>query len=380
MDSIDRNGLPCIAPWSLLPFEALPLDAAMRTAELYSLKAKQGTLDQVRFVPTAARYLKPPSSVLKIGIVSADWGRAPMSRVLTSIAATINSSLGQIIEWHFYSLTDAGERGFALIDISTDSDREAAATISEAGIHILIDMNGHTKHARIGLFHLAPAPLIAHAAAYMSSAGTYASYIVTDSFATPPTASRYFYERFSVLPNSLMPPHQHRSGRLASSTRVTYPLSRCGFAFGTYSKHWKLNPQLIDIWMGILRRTEAHLVTTHFPSAAIPNLRSEVSSRGLMEHSLVAVKLFSQEDHLDAKSSITDLLLDTYPYGAHSTAADLMYSGLPMLSGGYHSHMASSVGGGMLSAAGIQEPEVAALLPQTRKGYEDAAVSLTGEG
>ena len=66
--------------------------------------------------------------------------------------------------------------------------------------------------------------------------------------------------------------------------------------------------------------------------------------------------------------------MDTHPYGQHSTGADLLGVGLPMLTGLYPgSEMHSRVGAGMLRAAYGSHPS--GHVVDSRKAYEDAAVA-----
>jgi predicted O-linked N-acetylglucosamine transferase (SPINDLY family) len=64
-------------------------------------------------------------------------------------------------------------------------------------------------------------------------------------------------------------------------------------------------------------------------------------------------RLSRLEDHL-ARHRLADLFLDTLPYGAHSTASDALWAGLPVLTCkgvAFAGRVASS----LLSAAGLEE-------------------------
>eukprot|EP01051_Picozoa_sp_SAG22_P001875 SAG22_NODE_77_length_22125_cov_46.140016_22_plen_151_part_00 len=51
------------------------------------------------------------------------------------------------------------------------SDQEAAAEIAAAGVHILIDMQGHTLHRRPGIVLRKPAPLILSMQGFAATTG-----------------------------------------------------------------------------------------------------------------------------------------------------------------------------------------------------------------
>jgi predicted O-linked N-acetylglucosamine transferase (SPINDLY family) len=75
------------------------------------------------------------------------------------------------------------------------------------------------------------------------------------------------------------------------------------------------------------------------------------------------------EDHL-ARYRVADLFLDTHPYNAHSTAADALLAGLPVLTCSGQS-FPSRVAGSLLQAAGLPE-----LVTHTVADYEQLALAL----
>ena len=70
--------------------------------------------------------------------------------------------------------------------------------------------------------------------------------------------------------------------------------------------------------------------------------------------------------------SAADLMLDTPLYGAHTTLADAIWSGVPALSLPLE-HMATRMGISQLTAVGLTE-----LISESRKAYEDKIVNLSG--
>ena len=74
-------------------------------------------------------------------------------------------------------------------------------------------------------------------------------------------------------------------------------------------------------------------------------------------------------DHL-ARYPLADLFLDTLPYGAHTTAADALWMGVPILTQSGRS-FASRVCGSVLIAAGLGD-----LIVTTPEAYVERAVAL----
>ena len=100
------------------------------------------------------------------------------------------------------------------------------------------------------------------------------------------------------------------------------------------------------------------------------NLRREARSYGIDPARLVfAGHVASTEEHL-ARQRAADLFLDTFPYGAHTTAADALKEGLPLLTRSGRS-FASRVGASVLTALGLPE-----LIADSAVAFEHTAVTL----
>jgi predicted O-linked N-acetylglucosamine transferase (SPINDLY family) len=99
-------------------------------------------------------------------------------------------------------------------------------------------------------------------------------------------------------------------------------------------------------------------------------LRREAAQLGIgAERLIFADRLPSSAEHL-ARHRLGDLFLDTHPYGAHSTALDALWAGLPVLTRLGES-FASRVAASFLNT--LELPE---LITATPKEYEDLAVEL----
>jgi predicted O-linked N-acetylglucosamine transferase (SPINDLY family) len=74
-----------------------------------------------------------------------------------------------------------------------------------------------------------------------------------------------------------------------------------------------------------------------------------------------------------ARNAVADLFLDTYPYGAHTTANDALLAGLPLLTLAGET-LASRIAGSQLAAIGLPE-----LITTSPGEYEALALSLATE-
>ncbi len=107
---------------------------------------------------------------------------------------------------------------------------------------------------------------------------------------------------------------------------------------------------------------------------AIENLRAQAERQGVASERLVfAARVNSHADHL-ARYVVADIAVDTFPYGSHTTAADALWVGCPLvgLSG---EGFASRVSGSLLRAAGVPD-----LIASTPEAYRDLLLELSANG
>src|SRR6185312_17260649 len=102
---------------------------------------------------------------------------------------------------------------------------------------------------------------------------------------------------------------------------------------------------------------------------AIRNLRREADARGVTSERLVFASRADMHRHL-ARHANADLFLDTQPYGAHTTATDALWAGLPVLTV-LGPTLVARVAASLLQAAGMPE-----LIAESLESYETMALTL----
>ena len=97
------------------------------------------------------------------------------------------------------------------------------------------------------------------------------------------------------------------------------------------------------------------------------NLKKEAHKRGVDPYIFLFAEKISQPDHL-ARHKLADLFIDTFPYTAHTTCSDALYSGLPVITKAGNS-FSGRVAASMLNAVGLPE-----LIAKTENEYEELAL------
>lgn len=251
-------------------------------------------------------------------------------------------------------------------------DTQAAATaVRAAGIDILVNLNGYFGAARNDVFRERPAPVQVNYLGFPGTVGDgYLDYMVADRIVVPDDHFSFYSEKVVRLPHSYQANDDRRSITARTGGRKTHGLPTSGFVFACFNSSYKVLPAMLDVWTTILGRVAGSVLwlIEDNPSAA-RNLRREAAARGLDPSRMVFAPRMPGPDHL-ARHVHADLFLDSVPYGAHTTASDALWSGLPVLTT-LGPTFSSRVAASLLNELGLPE-----LIVSTMPAYIEKAVSL----
>lgn len=245
-------------------------------------------------------------------------------------------------------------------DIATMSDTDAAKLMRSDEIDVLIDVNGYTKMARAKIFAYRPAPVIVNFCGYPGTIGSpFHQYMIADDYIVSPENEVYYTEK--VLRIACNQPIDRKRVIAASPSRTDSGLPDKAFVYASFNGMQKITAECFGRWMTILAATEDSVLwLLAGDEVANQRLRDIAEQRGVAADRLIFAPKAPNPHHL-ARIALADLFLDTFPYGAHSTAADAITMGLPILTmpgNGFASRFCGSI----LSAAGI--PEMACSSPE----------------
>ena len=100
------------------------------------------------------------------------------------------------------------------------TDDETARVIADAGIDILINLNGYFGYARNGVFAKRPAPIQVNYLGFPGTLGTDTiDYILADRWTIPENDRLHYREKVVTLPDSYQPNDSHRRIAEATPTR-----------------------------------------------------------------------------------------------------------------------------------------------------------------
>jgi predicted O-linked N-acetylglucosamine transferase (SPINDLY family) len=298
---------------------------------------------------------------LRIGYVSSDFRDHAVGFSMTEVVELHDRSKVEVIGYYCGSVRQADATQQRIrsgvdrwVDISAMDNTAAARKIYEDGVHILVDLNGYTKDARTQLFAMRPGTINVNWFGFPGTMGTpYHHYIIADETIIPKGFEIYYTEKVVRLP-CYQPNDRRRivSERKPSRAEVGLPLD--AVVFCCLNGMQKLTPAILEIWMQILTNVPKSVLWL-LSGATETNSRVTqlAAAHGVAPERLVFASRMANPDHL-ARLTLADLFLDTLPYGAHTTASDSLWMGVPVLTVA-GSSFASRICASLVRAAGMGE-------------------------
>ena len=258
------------------------------------------------------------------------------------------------------------------IDVRDRTALQIAQLMRTLEVDIAIDLGGYTSDTRTDVFSYRPAPVQVNYLGYPGTMGVnYYDYIIADPHIIPAEHQQFYDEKVVYLPNTYLPTDNSIQISEHTPTRAECGLPDEGVVFCSFSHDYKISPHVFDVWMRLLSKVPGSVLwLVSRAEGTKDNLRKEAQKRGIAPDRLVfAGRVPRVEDHL-ARYRQASIFLDTHPYNAHTTAADALMAGLPVVTYRGNS-FPSRVAGGLVTAAGTPE-----LATQSLGDYERVALEL----
>lgn len=358
-----------IHPWIFLGQGAGPA-AERACAEAYAAWRTRTV------TPLPAAEARGAGGPIRLGYLSADFHEHATAVLLAEVIECHDRRRFHVAAYS-YGPDDGGpmrarlRRGFdAFHDIAALSHADAARKIRADGIDILIDLKGFTQGARPEIPAHRPAPVQVQWLGYPGTMGAgFIDYIIGDAIVTPPGCESGYRERIVRLPQCYQPNDRTRPIVLPPG-RAACGLPADGVVFCAFNALYKITPVRFALWMDIVRAVPGSVLwLLAGPAPAMESLRTAARSHGVDADRLVFAARRPLAEYLGL-FTLADLFLDTHPVGAHTTASDALWAGLPVLTHrgpGFAARVAAS----LLHAVGLPELAVA-----TAEDYRAAAIRL----
>ena len=261
-----------------------------------------------------------------------------------------------------------------LVPLGGVDDERAARLIAQAGIDVLVDLQGLTSGARPGILVQRPAPV---QVSYLGLPGTSAlpgvEWLIADRFVMPPELLPYCTEKPLYLPGCYQVSDRQRQVAALSdprSHRARYGLPADAFVYCSFNNNHKFTAEMFAAWMRIVHAVpDSVLWLLADNDTARENMLRQADAHGVARERLVFAPRVSPAEYL-ARFTLADLMLDTFPFNAGTTASDALWMGTPMVTRAGRTYI-SRMAGSLLTAVGLPD-----LVAQDLAHYERLAITL----
>ncbi len=369
IESDIAGGKRAIQPFALLSVRDSP-ELQLRAAEIHAVEAAPPA-------PAIWKGKKYRHDRIRIAYLSADFSAHATAHLMAGVFEHHDKTRFETLAIS-YGRDDKSPMRARLrqtfgrfIDAAALPDEEAAAILAKNEIDIAIDLKGYTQEVRPGILAYRPAPVTAQYLGYPGTMGTASiDYVIADRIVIPKESERFYSEAVVCLPGSYQCNDSKRARPETTLSRREAGLPEQGFVFCCFNNAYKIMPEIFSVWMRLLGAIEGSVLWLLEDNAASTrNLRREAEARGISGERLVFAPKVAPEAHL-ARHRLAGLFLDTLPYGAHTTASDALWMGLPLvtcLGQAFPGRVAAS----LLNAAHMPE-----LIAPTLAEYEALALRL----
>lgn len=315
---------------------------------------------------------------LRVGLVSGDLRSHPVGYFVESLLEHLDPARVELIAYPTQHDTDdltarIRPRFSAWKPLAFQSDEAAAQTIHADGVHVLIDLAGHSAYNRLPVFAWKPAPVQVSWPGYFATTGLAAmDYIFADEMGVPPVVREQFTETVWYLPDTrlcftapnldlpVVPPPSLKTGNIT---------------FGSFQNYAKIGDEVLSAWSEIMKAIPGARLRMQCRQLVDPALRVLFKQRlqqcGIEPERVTVHGMVDREAYLAAHGEV-DMLLDTFPFPGGTTTCEALWMGVPTLTLAGRT-MLSRQGASLMTAAGLPEWIVTSRADYVKKAISFAA-------
>lgn len=285
---------------------------------------------------TSWNFPQPPKA-LRVGLVSGDFNNHPVGFFLEDVLAHIDTSRIELIAYCTQrKCDDLTARIMPFFSewrqLEKLDDESAAHLIHKDGVHVLIDLAGHTAYNRLPVFAWKPAPVQVSWLGYSSTTGVpEIDYILGNPYSTPTKESHHFTETIWQLPETSL---CFSFPDLNLDVAQLPALSNGFITFGCFNNLAKLNDGVLSVWASILKALPTSRLFLKNKQLGESSARMEIIDRfaayGVSKDRLLLEGRSPRLEYLRAYNSV-DIVLDPFPFPGGTTTVEGLWMGVPFI-------------------------------------------------
>lgn len=295
---------------------------------------------------------------LRVGLVSGDLLNHPVGFFLEALLAEIDPARIELIAYATRHDEDELTRRIrpyfsAWRTLAGQSDEAAARLIHADGLHLLLDLSGHTGFNRLSVFAWRPAPVQASWLGYFATTGVREiDYVLADEVSVPKEQQAQFTEAVCYLADTRLcfsaPPFALAVGPLPAA-------SKKHITFGCFQNLSKVEDAVLAAWGRVFSALPDARLRMQCKQLGDPaqaqSLLARLGRHGIDPARVELHAAIGRDAYLQAHNDV-DIILDTFPYPGGTTTCEALWMGVPTLTLAGDS-LLSRQGASLLTAAGL---------------------------
>jgi predicted O-linked N-acetylglucosamine transferase (SPINDLY family) len=223
------------------------------------------------------------------------------------------------------------------------------------GVHVLLDLSGHTADNRLPIFGYKPSPVQVSWLGYFATTGlNEMDYLIGDPYVTPPEDDDQFTEKVWRLPETrwcFTPPNADVEVSVPPAVNNGY------VTFGCFNNIAKVNDKVVALWTKVLEavpNSRLLLKANQFrDQMARENIIQRFAAHGIDSKRISLEESEDRQKYFAAYSKI-DITLDPFPFTGGTTSVESLWMGVPLVTLAGDS-LISRQGVGVLMNAGLPD-------------------------
>lgn len=334
-DLLSRRPVTLVEPFVALAIEKDPIRLLRNSEAVFGALGAEVAAKRLPLVRSSGS-----GGALRIGLISADFrSKHAVGKLLSGLLSRFRSSKDHYVfinsspaSWYQEVFEFAmPDKDLSLLDLADQPLAICREAVLGLELDILIDLSGFTEHHLQPVLMRRVAPIQVN---WLGFPGTLASgahdFIIGDSFVLPTGCEKFYAETVVRLPCCYQPNDEHRITSVApSDLRASLGLSS-SVVCGVFNAGHKLESHNLFFWTKLLSKTRHLQLLVLSPGRPFEeNFRSLLRSESADADRVVFTGSMAYEEHM-MRFQACDFMLDTSPYGSHTTASEALWNGCPV--------------------------------------------------
>ena len=302
-------------------------------------------------ISVSYNYEKKPKKI-RLGLVSADFGNHPGGFFTLSTLRELRKKNFELVAYATTSRQDELSSFFRPLFskwhfVEKKNDEEIVEQIFKDGIHILMDLQGHSAKNRLPIFIYKPAPIQVSWLAQGSTGIPEIDYFIGSDHITPKEEEKHYVEKILRMPEisqCFTPP-------IFDVKINSLPALKNNFiTFGCVNKLSKINDDVIFLWSKILSSvSNSKLLLKNRDldnKGIVEKIIERFGKHNINSNRLILIgKSKTRRELLKIYNEI-DIALDPFPFQGNTSTCEAVWMGIPVLTlkgDRYLSHFGESI-------------------------------------